>query len=161
MAAVLFAMVCVFFISRRPFLIVSSFSDPKEKLVFPLDDGEFSVCYTHSVNKGRVRDFYCRKGKNLIIYKTQFVSYGAGMPEIQETPGAEFFVEDNVYTMKYTRSVGTQMLLAVGVVAEHSIIAGGKEYFLKDYFPAQTRLVFKVSKKLPIKTGGLINAEQQ
>lgn len=161
LASVTAAVVCVFLFSRRPFLIVASVKKPKEYITFPLDDGGFSVCYTHSVNKGRVRDFYCRKGENLIIYKTQFVSYGAGMPEIEETPGAEFFMEDDVYTMKYTRFVGKQMLLAVGVTADHSIIVDEKEYFLKDYFPVQTRLAFKISKKLPVKTGGIIDEKKQ
>ena len=45
----------------------------------------FIISYTHSVNKGRVHDYYSfLPDRTLELYKTQFVSYGAGIPEPEE-----------------------------------------------------------------------------
>ncbi len=106
----------------------------------------FCVSYTHSVNKGRVRDFFRVEGDRLKIYKTEFSSYGAGMPELQETPGATFKIADDAFSMEYERDVGEKFFLAVGLLARHSIEAGGKEFFLEDFFAPQTRLEFQVKK---------------
>ena len=58
----------------------------------------FIISYTHSVNKGRVHDYYrALPDGTLELYKTQFVSYGAGIPEPEETPGAVFTVTDDGY----------------------------------------------------------------
>ena len=96
------------------------------------------------MNKGRVRDFFRIEGDRLKIYKTAFPSYGAGMPELQETPGSTFKIADDAFSMEYERDVGEKFFLAVGVVARHAIEIGGKEFFLEDFFAPQTRLEFRV-----------------
>lgn len=106
----------------------------------------FCISYTHSVNKGRVRDFFRVEGGRLKIYKTEFLSYGAGMPELQETPGATFKIANNTFSMEYERDVGKNFLLAVGVLAHHAIEIGEKEFFLEDFFAPQTRLEFRIKR---------------
>ena len=76
-----------------PVLNVLSVSSRKlESHLFYSIDGYtkgFVISYTHSVNKGRVHDYYKHTPeKKLELYKTSFVSYGAGIPEPEETPGA-------------------------------------------------------------------------
>ena len=39
--------------------------------------------------------------------------------------------------------------MAVGVIAEHSITIGNREFFLKDFFAPQTSVLIKV-KKVPL-----------
>lgn len=68
------------------------------------------------------------------------------MPELQETPGATFKIADDAFSMEYERDVGEKFFLAVGLLARHSIEAGGKEFFLEDFFAPQTRLEFQVKK---------------
>ena len=140
------------FVFIFPFFSVLSISNrknPSEKIHFENGARGFIISYTHSVNKGRVHDYYRAKGKNLILYRTDFVSYGAGMPEIEETPGAVFHQADETYTMEYKRNVGTCFLLSVGVIAEHSVTVGNNEFFLKDFFEPKTSLVFEV-KRIPL-----------
>lgn len=111
----------------------------------------FVISYTHSVNKGRVHDYY-RKTKNnqLELYQTQFVSYGAGIPEPEETPGAVFTVTDTGYFISELNRVVPQLMMAVGIIANHSITFDGEEYFLTDYFAPQTSLYLKLKRVCPV-----------
>lgn len=104
----------------------------------------FVISYTHSVNKGRVHDYYtCSRDGMLTVDKTIFVSYGAGIPEAEETPGAIFKVTDDGYEISGLHRSMQQLVMAVGVIAEHSITVDNREVFLKTLFVPQTSLVFK------------------
>ena len=112
----------------------------------------FSVNYTHSVNKGRVNDFYrVLDSGALELYKTRFVSYGAGIPEPYETEGAEFLVTDDGYIIENLHRRLPNLVMAVGVIAEHSVTVGETELFLKDFFEPQTSLIFEVKRLSIIK----------
>ena len=116
----------------------------------------FVISYTHSVNKGRVRDFYACRGKLLVLERTVFVSYGAGIPEPDESPGAVFALTDSGYEISgLERSLG-ELLMAVGLYARHSIAIrkeGGleSELFLEDYFERQTPVLFKLRRISPLR----------
>ena len=113
----------------------------------------FVISYTHSVNKGRIHDYYeccCgHRSSSFILKKSEYVSYGAGIPEPEETEGCSFTSTDSGYVLDNLNRELDSFLLAVGVIAEHSITIGGNEYFLKDFFPVQTSLVFSI-KKVPV-----------
>ena len=117
----------------------------------------FAISYTHSVNKGRVHDFYVPTASGeLELFMTEFVSYGAGIPEASETEGAQFRVTKNGYVIEDLHRVLPRLLMAVGVVAEHSVTITNAaspletdfstEFFLKDFFKPQTSLVFEVKR---------------
>ncbi|MBR1722325.1 MAG: DUF1850 domain-containing protein [Treponema sp.] len=118
----------------------------------------FVISYTHSVNKGRVHDFYrVLKDDSLELFMTEFVSYGAGIPEAYETPGAEFFVTDGGYVIKNLNRKLPSLVMAVGLLADHSVCFGKKsfvdddfafkdDFFLKDFFLPQTSLLFEVKR---------------
>ena len=107
----------------------------------------FSVNYTHSVNKGRVHDYYrILKSGQLELYKTLFLSYGAGIPEPYETQGADFLVTEDGYIIENLNRTLPQLVMAVGVIAEHSVTVGETEFFLKDFFKPQTSLIFQVKR---------------
>ena len=110
----------------------------------------FVISYTHSVNKGRVHDYYKHTPeKKLELYKTEFVSYGAGIPEPEETPGAVFSVTDDHYVITGINRVVPRLVMAVGLIAEHSITfdeaveVGQKEFYLTDFFEPQTSIIFE------------------
>ena len=138
------AVAFVFIIPLFPVLSISNRKNPSEKIHFENGARGFIISYTHSVNKGRVHDYYRTEGRNLVVYRTDFVSYGAGMPELEETPGAVFHETDGTYSMEYRRDAGRSFLLSVGVIAEHSITVGDNEFFLKDFFEPRTSLVLEV-----------------
>ena len=113
----------------------------------------FVISYTHSVNKGRVHDFYRpTKDKELELYKTSFVSYGAGIPEPEETPGAVFTVTDNNYVISGINRVVPKLVMAVGLVARHAITfdeyfsVGQNELYLTDFFEPPTSIIFEYKK---------------
>lgn len=136
----------VFIFPLFPVLSISNRKNPSERIYFTDGTKGFVISYTHSVNKGRVHDYYRTEGRNLVVYRTDFVSYGAGMPELEETPGAVFHEKDGKYSMEYNRNAGSSFLLSVGVIAEHSITVGSHEFFLKDFFEPKTSLVIEVKK---------------
>lgn len=108
----------------------------------------FVINYRHSVNKGLVSDFY-RTGKNgsLFLYETHFVNYGAGISEPDEIPGAEFKVlSSGAYALTSLNRELDQLVMAVGVVANHSIEIAEQEFFLTEYFESQTRLLIFVKR---------------
>lgn len=107
----------------------------------------FIISYTHSVNKGRVKDFYFHTPENhLELNKTIFVSYGAGIPEPEETEGAEFKVLENGYEISNLHRVVPRLMMAVGIIANHSITIDDSEYFLTDYFAPQTSLILEIKR---------------
>jgi hypothetical protein len=140
-----------------PFITVLSVSSRKmQPLRFYSIDGYkkgFVISYTHSVNKGRVHDYYKHTDDDkLELYKTSFVSYGAGIPEPEEMPGAVFTVKDKNYEISGINRVVPRLVMAVGLIAEHSITfdeaveVGQKEFFLTDFFEPQTSIIFEYKK---------------
>lgn len=112
----------------------------------------FTISYTHSVNKGRVHDFYrALPGGELELYMTEFVSYGAGIPEAGETDGARFRSTESGFIIEDLHRVLPRLVMAVGVVAEHSLSYpdSGEEFFLREFFKPQTSLVFEV-RRVPL-----------
>ena len=129
-------------------LSISNRKNHSERIytVKAVKDG-FSVNYTHSVNKGRVHDFYrILDSGELELYKTRFVSYGAGIPEPYESEGAEFRVTEDGYIIENLDRKLPSLVMAVGVIADHSVTVGDTEFFLKDFFEPQTSLVFEVKR---------------
>ncbi|MCR4742834.1 MAG: DUF1850 domain-containing protein [Treponema sp.] len=138
-------------------LSISNRKNPSE-VYYSLDGYKkgFTLSYTHSVNKGRVHDYYeCLKDGNLLINQTIFVSYGAGIPEASESPRAEFTVTSNGYKISNLQRKVDKLVMAVGIIANHSITfelnedfnnLKTKEYFLTDYFKPQTSIILQIKK---------------
>lgn len=160
---VLITSVCVFAILfgivmlTAPVISVLSISNRKtqsQRIFYSIKNlDDFVISYTHSVNKGRVHDYYSIDNNGvLILNQTEFVSYGAGIPEPEETPGASFSVEGNTYLIKNIDRKLEKLVMAVGVTANHTIRFDfadkeiGSEIPLKNYFEPQTSLVLKVKK---------------
>ena len=127
----------------------------------------FIISYTHSVNKGRIHDFYkCDEDNGVLILQSMhFVSYGAGIPEPEEIPGADFIAWDDCYIIANINRLLPKLVMAVGVVADHTFAPGQPELeshyendfdniqgeiFLTDYFEPQTSLVFEIQKVSPV-----------
>ncbi|MDE5581059.1 MAG: DUF1850 domain-containing protein, partial [Treponemataceae bacterium] len=59
-------------------LAITSTNESSQKIFSKSALNGFCISYTHSVNKGRVRDFFRVEGNRLKIFRTEFPSYGAG-----------------------------------------------------------------------------------
>ena len=108
------------------------------KKVFNIKNKEFVISYTHSVNKGLVRDYYIIKDKNIILSKTRFVSYGAGIPEPEETQN--FIRTDDYMEINDINKKIDNLYLFVGTIANHIIEIDGEKIELKKIFKPQSSL---------------------
>lgn len=111
----------------------------------------FVISYTHSVNKGRVHDVYSvTEDKKLLLDRTIFVSYGAGIPEPEETPGAKFTVLENGYEISNLNRIVPKLTMAVGIIAEHGLTLYHHnvafEYPFTDYFEPQTSITLEITR---------------
>lgn len=112
----------------------------------------FVISYTHSVNKGRVHDFYTwDKDGILTMDQTQFVSYGAGIPEPGETPGAVFVVTDEGYFIKNIKRSVARLTMGVGLIANHTIRFDtaqvcGQEIPFTRLFEPQTSVILEIKR---------------
>ena len=142
----------ILFSPSKTVLAVSNRKNPKQRIysVQAVKDG-FVISYTHSVNKGRIHDYYeCEQAENALVLKSMhFVSYGAGIPEPDEYPGANFIALEDCYIISNINRVIPSLVMAVGVIAEHSFAINKKdssEIFLTEYFAPQTSLIIKLEK---------------
>ena len=121
-----------------PRLVLKSVKD-NNKYIYHLEKKEFIISYTHSVNKGRVRDYYIID--NIILDKTTFVSYGAGIAEPENNENI-IIKDDNIEINNINRII-KDFYLFVGIIAEHSITIDDNEIMLKSLFKPQTNINIK------------------
>lgn len=151
------AILFVIFFPLKKVISISNKKKPSQKVYISkaYDDG-FCISYTHSVNKGRVHDYYevDKKNDDLILISSLFVSYGAGIPELEETEGASFKEIENGYLMYDINRHVPQVLMAVGLIANHTFCVGKpflqntseQEIAFTDFFEAQTSVIIKCKK---------------
>ena len=154
----------ILFSPSKTVLVISNRKNPNQRLYSSLAyKNGFIISYTHSVNKGRVHDFYkCdEKEDALVLQSTHFVSYGAGIPEPEETPGATFIALDDCYIISNINRIVPKLVMAVGVIADHGFAIAEPDFrsdyendfnnikdeiLLTEHFPPQTSLVFEIGK---------------
>lgn len=154
----------ILFAPSKTVLAISNRKNPKQRLYSSLAyKNGFIISYTHSVNKGRVHDFYkCDQDEEvLVLQSTHFVSYGAGIPEPEETPGATFIALDDCYIISNINRLVPKLVMAVGLIADHGFAIADSdissnyennfnnikgEIFLTNYFPPQTSLIFEIGR---------------
>lgn len=151
----------IFFAPAKRVLEIKNRKNTKQIYFVNADSLEgFDISYTHSVNKGRVHDHYhTQNRKDLLLTSTRFISYGAGIPEPGEMPGAHFEVLDNEYIIRDINRSVPKLTMAVGLIANHSLTfyflnrAGNKtiEYKLTDLFAPQTSITFEIKRVSLIK----------
>lgn len=128
---VLLALIIILFIPIFPKLLINN-------KIFNIEKKEFIISYTHSVNRGRVRDYYIIKSKYIILSKTRFMSYGAGIPEPekrQKFTEAEDYIEISDINRKIDN-----LYLFVGTIANHKIEIDEKKIELKEIFKPQENI---------------------
>lgn len=142
----------IFFAPVKTVLAISNRKNPSQRYYSAEGyQNGFCISYTHSVNKGRVHDYYSITNNNYLkCDRTVVVSYGAGIPEPEETPGAVFTVLPNGYEISKLNRIVPKLTMAVGIIANHAITftKNGKEtdFFLTDYFAPQTSLFLQITR---------------
>ena len=119
-------------------LVLESVKDNNNKYIYHLEKKEFIISYTHSVNKGRVNDYYIiDENYNIILDNA-----GIAEPENNEN----IIIKDDNIEINNINRVIKDFYLFVGIVAEHSITADDKEIMLKSLFKPQTNIKIKYIK---------------
>ena len=146
----------IFFAPSKTVLAIYNRKNPEQRVYSAQGyRNGFIISYTHSVNKGRIHDYYkCDKKQNgLVLQSMYFVSYGAGIPEPEEIPGAIFTKLDDSYIITNINRFVPELVMAVGVIADHTFAVDDGKYNeipLKDYFEPQTSLIFEIEKVSPV-----------
>ena len=128
---VLLALIIILFIPIFPKLLINN-------KIFNIEKREFIISYTHSVNRGRVRDYYIIKSKYIILSKTRFMSYGAGIPEPEKRQKFRE-TEDYIEISDINRKIDN-LYLFVGTIANHKIEIDEKKIELKEIFKPQENI---------------------
>jgi len=103
-------------------------------------DDRFSILYIHSVNKSPVEDvFLILKTGDIILEKTIFSSFGAGVPSSVNDGGQLQLYRDRIEVTGINRRID-RFLLFVGVTAEHMFRIKNNEILLRSIIHTQGNL---------------------
>jgi hypothetical protein len=131
-AAGLAAAALLLFLPSRGALEVVLTKTGQEMLCAEMDEGEEVVLsFTHSANRRPVFDTLRVDGNQLVIVKSRFDSFGAGMPETSTSEGTLHLSSDGWLEWTVNRPV-PEVSLFVGRVANHVLHVRGREIALAD-----------------------------
>lgn len=138
-------LIILLFIPLFPRLVLNSVKNNKINMILKMDNKKFIISYTHSVNKGKVRDFYfIDKNGNIVLDKTRFVSYGAGIAEPEKNEN--IVITDDYIEINNMNRIIKNLYLFIGVVANHTIMIDDKVMELDKFFAPQTNIKIEYKK---------------
>jgi hypothetical protein len=106
---------------------------------------EFVLSFTHSVNKRPVYDTLRAEGDHLVIVKSRYDAFGAGMPESSTDEGTLTVAPDGWLEWTVNRPV-PEITVRVGRVAEHTLHIKGRQIRLADLAEPGKPLTMRVRK---------------
>lgn len=110
-------------------------------------DGTFSVSYTHSVNKSEVEEYYCWQDQQIVLYKSRYNNFGAGVAT-ELAQGEELYTDEQGFMVIDRMQVPIDTLAyRIGTISDHVLHIGEKSWHLKTLAPSLTSVVFKIHPK--------------
>jgi hypothetical protein len=106
---------------------------------------EFMISFTHSVNKRPVYDTLQAQGDHIVIVKSRFDSFGAGMPESTTDQGSFKMLPDGWLEWTVNRPM-PEIVVRVGRVAEHILNIKAQDIPLAALAEPGRALQFRVRK---------------
>ena len=106
---------------------------------------EFVLSFIHSVNRRPVYDTLRAEGDHLVIVKSRFDSFGAGMPESSTSEGTLAVAADGWLEWTMNRAV-PEVTVRVGRVADHTLSIKGKEIRLSELVEPGVALTLRARK---------------
>lgn len=107
------------------------------------DAEEFMVSFTHSVNRRPVYDTFRAEGDHLVIVRSRFDAFGAGMPETSTSEGTLTVTADGWLEWTVNRPL-PEVTIRVGRVADHRLHVKGREIRLAELSEPGTPLTLQV-----------------
>ena len=105
---------------------------------WPLNGGEFSVEFVHSVNQSPVRETFCAAGKEIGLNSVRFFSFGAGMQSDLEEGQTMSRDGDALVISGINRSF-TELNYIVGTESDHRLFIDGETVSLTGLASAKSR----------------------
>jgi hypothetical protein len=145
-AASILAAAIFLFVPFKTVVTVTNAQTRQPILYLQLSEGEeFIIGFTHSVNKRPVYDYVRVDQENLLIVKSRYDAFGAGMPEVAPE-GAVLQTVDNILELSNLNLARKEIGLFVGTVANHTLTVKGNTLALTDIVPPGTHLKFNVAR---------------
>jgi hypothetical protein len=132
-----------------PVLELRQSNDDKRLLALPIQVGEtFMIRYTHSIHLTPVLEsYYIDKNLNIVVDSVTYDSYGIGMPSDIE-PGQTFTQVDGKFVIGNINRRLPFFEQRVGqVIANHVLIAGGREIPLRTVITPGSSIRFQAGKE--------------
>jgi hypothetical protein len=110
---------------------------------------EFTLAFTHSVNRRPVCDTLRIARERIVIVRSRFDAFGAGMPETTTAEGTLSVAEDGWLVWTVNRSV-PEIVVRVGRVAGHTLNLRGRDIALADLAPPGSALTLRARRLRPL-----------
>jgi hypothetical protein len=104
---------------------------------------EFVISFVHSVNHRPVYDTLRVEADRLVIVRSRFDSFGAGMPEVSTQDGTLTIAQDGWLEWTVNRPA-TEVTVRVGRVADHTVHYKGRDIRLSDLAEPGSALTLRV-----------------
>lgn len=140
-------MIAFFWIPSQTVLVARTVKPEKTVLCARMtDQEEWMISYTHSVNRRPVQDFLRIEGKGLLILRSVFDAFGAGIPETSTPENPLRFLADGRLEYTVNRPV-EDVAIFVGRVAGHVLHLKGREIPFTTLAEPGMALRFSVEKR--------------
>jgi hypothetical protein len=106
---------------------------------------EVVLSFVHSVNRRPVYDTLRIESDHLVIVRSRFDSFGAGMPDVSTQDGTLSIAEDGWLEWVVNRPV-PEVTVRVGRVADHTLQVRGRDIRLSDLAEPGSALTLRVRK---------------
>jgi len=106
---------------------------------------EFVLSFVHSVNRRPVYDTLRVEADHLVIVRSRFDTFGAGMPEASTQDGTLSVAEDGWLEWTVNRPT-PEVTVRVGRVADHTVHYKGRDIRLSDLAEPGSALTLRVRK---------------
>lgn len=106
---------------------------------------EFVLSFVHSVNRRPVYDTLRVEADHLVIVRSRFDTFGAGMPEASTQDGTLSVTEDGWLEWTVNRPT-PELTVRVGRVADHTVHYKGRDIRLSDLAEPGSALTLRVRK---------------
>lgn len=135
----------IFLLKPKYILVIKNKTDNKI-IEYPLKDKKFSLGYTHSVMKTEAEEFFiAEKDKKIKLVRTEYKSYGVGLPFLQEE--GKMVIENGKFILEMNREF-KDISMVISPIGKHYLKINEKKYMLSEILGEKpVKILLKIDKK--------------